>query len=310
VAQAASSAGFIVDIAITIKRGHGQKLYSEPVSVTGKALWYIESHLSGDLSLDAISGALGLSRFHLCRAFSVSTGYSPAAYARARRLTDAARELARGAPDILAIALSAGYGSHEAFTRAFRQLFGLTPEQLRAQAHLHNLNLLEPMRMDQPTLTSLASPRVVEHGALLIFGLGQLYSCASNAAIPSQWDRFVPHLGHIPGQIGRAAYGVICNTDDAGNYEYICGVEVSEFPVHPAEFTRLRIGPQTYAVFQHREHISAIGTTWKEIWNHGLTDFGYQAADSPALEHYGEQFDGRTGLGGVQLWVPVKNSAG
>jgi len=40
-------------------------------------------------------------------------------YVRGRQLTEAARCLASGAPDILAIALEAGYGSHEAFTRAF-----------------------------------------------------------------------------------------------------------------------------------------------------------------------------------------------
>jgi AraC family transcriptional regulator len=276
------------------------------VNVTGKALWYIESHLSGELSLEAIAGAVGVSRFHLCRAFTVSAGYSPAGYVRARRLTEAAKMLAQGAPDILDIALTAGYGSHEAFTRAFRQLFGLTPEQLRTQAHLDNLKLMEPLRMDQTTITPLTSPRIVQNGALLIFGLGQLYSTQANAAIPSQWDRFVPYLGNIQGQIGVVAYGVICNTDDAGNYEYICGVEVAEFPSHPAEFTRLRIGPQTYSVFEHREHISAIATTWKAVWNEGLSDSGYQAADSPAFERYGEQFDGRTGLGGVELWVPVK----
>jgi AraC family transcriptional regulator len=44
-------------------------------------------------------------------------------------------------------------------------------------------------------------------------------------------------------------------------------VEVSEFPSHPAKFARLRIPPQTYAVFEHREPISAIGGTWKAIWN-------------------------------------------
>jgi len=77
-------------------------------------------------------------------------------------------------------------------TRAFRQLFGLTPEQLRAQAHLDNLNLTEPIRMNQSTITPLAAPRTVQSGALLIFGLGQLYNTQGNAAFPSQWDRFGP----------------------------------------------------------------------------------------------------------------------
>jgi AraC family transcriptional regulator len=46
-------------------------------------------------------------------------------YVRGRRLTEAAKVLSDGAPDILTVALDAGYGSHEAFTRAFRDQFGV-----------------------------------------------------------------------------------------------------------------------------------------------------------------------------------------
>lgn len=277
------------------------------MSVTAKALWYVESHLSGELPLDAIADAVGVSRFHLSRAFGVSMRCALAVYVRGRRLSESAKALVDGAPDILTVALEAGYGSHEAFTRAFRQQFGLTPEQVRAQGHVNNLNLLEPIRMKEATITPVASPRIVHGEALLIFGLGQQYSCKSgNAAIPSQWDRFLPYFGNIPGQVGRIAYGIICNPDEGGNYDYICGVEVTEFPSHPAEFTRLRIAPQTYAVFEHRDHVSSIASTWNTVWNHSLGASGYKAADAPAFERYGENFDGRTGLGGVELWVPVK----
>lgn len=56
-------------------------------------------------------------------------------YVRERRLTEAARTSANGAPDILNVALNAGCNSHEAFTRAFRDHFGITPEALRARSH-------------------------------------------------------------------------------------------------------------------------------------------------------------------------------
>src|ERR1700731_2465360 len=84
-----------------------------------KALWFIESHLAGELTLDEIAGVAGISRFHLGRAFAAATGLSVMRYVRARRLSEAARALASGAPDILSVALDADYGSHEAFTRAF-----------------------------------------------------------------------------------------------------------------------------------------------------------------------------------------------
>jgi AraC family transcriptional regulator len=274
------------------------------VSVTSKALWYIESHLSGDVSLDAIADVSGVSRFHLSRAFGVSLGCGLATYVRGRRLSEAARKLVNGAPDILTVALESGYGSHEAFTRAFRQHFGLTPDDLRRQDHLGGLTLQEPIRMNDKASATLAPPRVVRSDALLIFGLGQRYH-GTNAGIPSQWDRFLPHLGSIPGQVGDIAYGVICNTDEAGSIEYICGVQVREFPAHPAEFARIRIPPQAYAVFEHTAHVSAIASTWQAIWNHELSNAGYEATDGPAFERYDSRFDGRTGLGGFEIWVPI-----
>jgi AraC family transcriptional regulator len=274
------------------------------VSVTSKALWYIESHLSGDLSLDAIAEVVGVSRYHLSRAFGVTVGCALASYVRGRRLSESARELGNGAPDILVLALDSGYGSHEAFTRAFRQHFGVTPEQLRERGTTEGLDLMEPIRMNDTHGAALASPRIVRERALLVFGLAQRHR--TNAAIPLQWDRFVPYLGTIPNQVGKDTFGVICNPDDTGSYEYISGVQVSEFPAEPEEFSRVRIPPQTYAVFEHPDHVSSVGATWSAIWNHGITDAGYQASDGPAFERYGEKFDGRTGRGGFELWVPIK----
>src|ERR1700742_1751890 len=97
-----------------------------------KALWFIESHLAEPLTLDEIAEVAGISRFHLVRAFAAVTGLPVMRYVRARRLTEAARALAGGAPDILTVALEAGYGSHEGFTRAVRDHFGGAPERGRA----------------------------------------------------------------------------------------------------------------------------------------------------------------------------------
>src|SRR4051794_12000436 len=118
-----------------------------------KALWYIESHFADPLTLGDVAEASGLSRFYLTRVFPEATGHSVFGYLRARRLTQAAHALADGAPDILAVALDAGYGSHEAFTRAFRDFLGLTPEEVRARRSLENLTVMEAILMsDLPTI--------------------------------------------------------------------------------------------------------------------------------------------------------------
>ena len=127
-----------------------------------KALWFIEGNFARPIELDDIASAAGVSRFHLTRAFGQSLGRSVMRYLRGRRLSEAARLLAAGAPDILNVALDAGYGSHEAFTRAFRDEFGLTPERYRAAPGKTDTSLTEAFLMDDQIPIQLAEPRIVD----------------------------------------------------------------------------------------------------------------------------------------------------
>lgn len=271
-----------------------------------KALWFVESHFARDISLDEVAAVAGVSRYHVTRAFAAAIGMPVIAYAKARRLSEAAKRLAQGAPDILAVALEAGYGSHEAFTRAFRDQFGMTPEQLRQGRILDIIQLVEPTPMSDTPPATLAPPRIETGKTLLIAGSSERYTYATSAAIPSQWQQFQPHIGHVPGQVGKVAYGVFYNTDDSGNMDYMTGVEVTDFSDLPKTFARLRIPGRLYAVFTHSGHISAIRGTMNAIWNGWLPASDYEAADAPGFERYGEAFDPHTGLGGLEIWLPVE----
>jgi hypothetical protein len=57
-----------------------------------------------------------------------------------------------------------------------------------------------------------------------------------------------PTLATSQLKLTKSPTGVICNTGDGGNFDYICGAEVTEFRPRPTEFARIRIPPQTYAV--------------------------------------------------------------
>ena len=271
-----------------------------------KALWFIESHLGRALTLDEIADVAGISRFHMVRSFAAATGLSVMRYVRARRLSEAARALAAGAPDILALALDADYGSHEAFTRAFRDHFGITPEAVRNMARTDQLKLQEPIQMDSTRTGILDAPRFEIAKPLLIAGIGERYTCENGAGIPNQWQRFHQEVADIPGRIGKVAYGVCTNGDDAGNFDYIAGVEVSDFSDLPREFSSVRIPEQRYAVFTHRDHVSIIRRTINTIWNNWLPASGLKAADAPTFERYDQKFDPLTGNGGFEIWVPVK----
>ena len=275
------------------------------VSPVGKALWYIESHFANEMTLEAVANIAGVSRYHMTRAFADVTGHSVMRYVRGRRLTEAARVLAGGAKDILAVARDAGYSSHEAFTRAFCEQFDVTPEAVRRDGALHNITPVEPLKMEEVVRTTAPPVRFEKGQVLLIAGIVDRYSCETSAGIPSQWQRFMPYIGNVPGQMGQAAYGVRWNIDD-GHFDYLCGMEVSSFSRLPSQLAHVRIPAQKYAVFAHSEHVSTIRSTWATIWNTWWPSSGHELADAPDFERYGQEFDPHTGLGGLEIWVPIK----
>jgi AraC family transcriptional regulator len=273
-----------------------------------KALWYVESHFTREVSLDEVAGICGVSRFQLSRAFGEALGLSLTRYLRGRRLTEAARALAAGAPDILALALEAGYGSHEAFTRAFHEQFGLTPAELRGRGHLGDLALVEPLRRDRLAPVALPSPRIERRGPLSIAGLGERFPGPGLAGIPALWQRFREHIGHVQGQVGTVAYGLcIAAGGDRACSHYLAGVEVAELSEIGEALTGMRVPRQRYAIFHHRDHITTIANTVHAIFGDWLPASGQAAGDFPGLiERYDASFDPDTGSGGLELWLPLR----
>jgi len=271
-----------------------------------KALWYVESHSASPIGLNEIADAVDVSPYHLTRAFATFMGTSLIRYLRRRRLSESAKRLVAGETDILRLALDFGYGSHEAFTRAFKDEFGLPPEQLRARGTLENLNLTEPFMMTAVNTQALSKPRIETLPPKLMAGIVQRYECSAPAAIPSQWQRFSQYLGSIPGQLGQDAYGICYNFDDEGKFDYMSAVEIKEGGQLPFGLVQLSLPEQKYAVFSHAGHISEIRSVMSSIWNHGIADAGLQADTSPTLEVYRPQFNPTTGNGGFEVWIAIR----
>lgn len=261
-------------------------------SVAGRALWFVESHFGDELTLERVADVAGVGKYHLTRAFGAATGYPVMRYVRARRLTEAARRMAAGAEDILAVAVAAGYGSHEAFTRAFREDFGVTPSEVRERRSVAGLAMVDAVRLQEGMWEELAPPRVVRGEARWVVGLG---TCES-AEIPALWQRVGPHIGQIPGQVGSDAYGV-CHSEG-----YLAGVAVRDVSRVGGEWERVRLAAARYAVFRHSGHVSTVRRTWFTIWNGG----GLRPSGEPEFELYGADFNPMTGDGGFEIWVPVE----
>jgi AraC family transcriptional regulator len=117
-----------------------------------KGIDYIEKNMYEPIDIHDIARASHYSTYHFCRVFLSLVGDSPKEYLRKRRLTVAADRLAKGETSILDIALDCQFESHATFTRSFRQLFNMTPEQYREA-----VDPLRLLRKDQ------FSPHMLHH---------------------------------------------------------------------------------------------------------------------------------------------------
>jgi AraC family transcriptional regulator len=275
------------------------------MSIADKAAWIIERNSGRELTLNSIADSCGVSRSHLANAFGTATGLSVIGYLRGRRLSEAAKALAGGAPDILAVALDAGYASHEAFTRAFREQFGMTPERVRERGSTGGLALVGPIEFNAGAIAHLAPARFAERPAIRIVGLSETITWSDTAHVPSLWQRFMPFFPAIEARATGLPIGVVFPSREDGSFDYVCALPVARLAEIPEGLVGHEVSPQSYAVFAHDGHISRVGVTYAAIFNRALPDMGRAQADAPIIEDHNPTFDPRTGEGGLTIWVPL-----
>lgn len=105
-----------------------------------QSLFYIETHLHEQIGLEEVASEALLSPYHYHRIFRNEVGMTVVDYIRNRRMSLASTTLRSTDAGILDIALACGFESQEAFTRAFRKLYGMPPGRFRK---LFDLKLFE-----------------------------------------------------------------------------------------------------------------------------------------------------------------------
>jgi AraC family transcriptional regulator len=270
------------------------------MALIDRLIWQIEAHMDEALTLGDLADRCGVNVHHMCRAFQQATGLSIMSYIRARRLTRAAHVVAGGEADILSTALGAGYGSHEAFTRAFVAYLGVRPSDVKKARDLSNLQLMEPLEMDKTMIIDVPAPVMREHRAFRVVGLGTDVRGHDISAVPGLWQSFAQRYLEIgpPG----VTYGVSYDIGDAGDFHYMAGMEG---PNVPADMTTCDVPGGRYAVFTHRGTVGDLPKTIYSIWNKALPDAGLEPALAPEFERYDERFDAVTGRGEVEIWIPM-----
>lgn len=95
-----------------------------------KAVEYIEDNITEKLDIEKVAKIALSSPFHFQRMYHVITGVTIAEYVRRRRLTLAAQDIISG-EKIINVAYKYGYETPEAFTKAFRRMYGMSPSAAR-----------------------------------------------------------------------------------------------------------------------------------------------------------------------------------
>ena len=161
----------------------------------------------------------------------------------------------------------------------------------------------------EATGMQLDPPRFGNGKAMLIAGLRGHFTTATWAGIPAQWER-VGSYGRISGAVGPVHYGLCFLMSDG--IDYLSGVEVSGVAGLPSEFGHVSIPAQKYAVFAHYEHVSKLRDTMEAIQRHWFPGSGHEMARPASgapdfFERYGGGFDPRTGMGDIEVWIPIKS---
>lgn len=233
-----------------------------------KTVDYIEENLADTIEIEKIASIAGLSEFYFQRLFSRLVKKPVREYIKLRRLANASEALADSDARILDVALEYGFNSHESFTKAFKEAYGVTPEQFRASPTYLN-------QFDKPTLLLqyvqatigvplIADDFVVEMNEkvldkpVLFMGLqdfipidGQMpLGEATGQDIPGLvWARFHNEKDAIPSVENAREIGVAFLGDaPKGNFTYFVGIEAAEGTEALQDFALYELPAREYIV--------------------------------------------------------------
>ncbi len=190
------------------------------------ALAYIEANLWSALSVAAIADIAGLSVFHFSRCFSARMGESVMGHVRTRRMYAAAERLRSAAPPLAQLAFDCGFESQEAFTRAFRKIFGVPPGKYRAGQD--QTMLQETVMSDAITIDLQQLEQPAHRAAFTWPACAPARSTTPTRAACRRCGRACCRTLPLAGQVGGHAYGPIWSErpgDDSVNY--MAGVEAA-----------------------------------------------------------------------------------
>jgi AraC family transcriptional regulator len=277
-----------------------------------RVLEYIDRQLDQQLELDTMAKVANFSPFHFHRLFGAWFGETLGDYVRRRRLEVAAlRLVAQPRLPVLRVALSVGFGSTEAFARAFKTRFSTTPTAWRA-LQVSNRDQLKSNLDHAPTVAS------GNHGSMKVTIVDRKPTAVAylryvgpvGKPVSDFWITKVDPWMQTNGLYGRPRYGI--SHDDPGitapeKVRYDAAVDVPENFVGAGDHQMTVIPGGKYAVGKFKGTDKQIGAAWDWLLRDWLPGSGMQLDSRPFFEHYpvDASFDPTTGVFESEICIPV-----
>ena len=272
----------------------------------------IEQRLDQRLTLAQVAARAGLSPFHFSRLFTARMGRSVMAHVRGRRLVRGARRLCdEPGLQLIDLAFDCGFDSQEAFTRAFKRVFGVSPGRFRSGFAVEPIEGQYPVTVPSQTASVVLLPELATLPAFHVAGPARRFDEATKAGIPQLWSALVGALP-FPGQVRSwATYGVVSGVEASdGGFQYLAGVGVEPDCAPPPGFSMMEIPAATYAVFRITLDGSALHPQVKQamaaVWGEMLPASGLTLAGGPDFERYDGRFDPLEAGSVIDFHVPVQ----
>lgn len=280
---------------------------------------YIDAHLREELSVSGVCARYRMSPWELQRAFRALTMDSIGNYIRTRRLSLAA-DLIAGDENMkmIDVALEVGFGSPEAFTRSFKDHYGVTPLKWRDGERKSVHTKRKPMTEEK--LSRLANgiqgPQIIEMPETTFVGMTT--EIDSPFARETEFDRRVPNLwlefNRRRAEISRRetgkGFGLAVEFREVDGIEtltYLASARVTGPVEVPTGMRAVSIPAGTYASFETRGAVESSHATYDYIFGVWLPGSGYHRAGAG---HEIEIFDKRFSLEGAEalstFFVPIE----
>ena len=276
----------------------------------------VEEHLAEDLDVARLATTLGTTEHHLRRMFSSLAGMPLSEYVRRRRMTVAAAEVVGGSGDLMGIAVRHGYGSVEAFGRAFRSVHGVGPGDarrsggpFRSQPRLRFRLTVEGAAPVDVRIATRPAFRLAGHAArvpLVHEGVNPAIQRHVAAIAPEEHLRLKALGDTEPAGLLAVSTDLDPDRREGSELTYLHGVAVTaEAPV-PGDLDVVDVDPGTWAVVRAEgPYPGALQELWAATATEWFPSTAWRLRPGPevvAVLDRADDFSTAT----VELWLPVE----